>query len=106
MQRATDFGFLAVGSEPRFEASFAVDGVATDPTEVTFTWRIGSGSPTEWIYGTDEEIVKDETGEYHVVLPVTDAGTWYGRWVGTGAAAAASELTFGAWTNFPAEPEE
>lgn len=93
-------GSFVVGSSPRFHATFSVDDVDTDPTAVTFTWRIGTGDETEWVYGTDPEVEKDAVGQYSVVLPVTAAGVWYGRWEGTGAAIAASELTFHAWTQF------
>lgn len=101
MSKAVEFGQIVVGSTPVFRAAYDVDGVATNPTTVTFSWRIDDGAVTDWVYGTDVEVTKDSTGNFSVALPVTDAGRWYGRWVGTGTAAAASELTFTAWTNFP-----
>ncbi len=103
MSRATEFGLIVVGSTPVFRAAYDVDGTPTDPTTVTFSWRIDDGEVTDWIYGTDAEVIKDSTGNYSVALPVTAPGRWYGRWVGTGDAAAAEELTFTAWTNFEVE---
>ena len=100
MSKATDFGALVVGSAPIFRVEFENDGVAADPTTVTFAWKIGSGSTTTYTYGGGSEIVKDSTGNYHVQLSITGEGRWYGRWVGTGTVKAASELTFMAWTNF------
>jgi len=100
LARPLDLGLLAVGSAPILYASFAVDDVPTDPTAVTFKWRIGTGSVTTYTYGVGSEITKTGTGEYQVQLSVATAGRWYGRWAGTGTPAAASEVTFGAWTNF------
>ena len=48
MSKATDFGALVVGSAPIFRVEFENDGVAADPTTVTFAWKIGSGSTTTY----------------------------------------------------------
>lgn len=100
MGKITNFGRIVVGSLPTFDASFSVDGLAADPTTLTFSYRIDDGDIITLEYGVDSEIVKTDTGEYSIELPVTEPGRWYGRWEAVGAVDGASELMFDAWTNF------
>ena len=77
------------------------DNVPTDPTGVTMKYRLGTGSATTLVYGTDAGLVKDSTGGYHVDVDVDGDGTWYYRFAGTGAIQAAVEGSFVARaTNF------
>lgn len=60
-------------------------GVAVDPSVVTFTWRGPSGVIASYVYGVDAQLIKDATGNYHVDLSATAAGTWQYRFIGSGA---------------------
>lgn len=65
-------------------------GDAADPTAVTFQMRapgVAIGDETEYVYGTDAEVVKDSTGVYHVNVTLTTAGLWVFAWTGTGTVA-------------------
>jgi len=79
---------------------FSIAGSPADPTAVSLIWRKRGGPPTTWVYGVDAEVVKDGTGVYHADIPVPSAGTFYFRWVGTGAVAAAEENSFVSTTKF------
>ena len=78
-----------------------INDVETDPTTVKYKFKTAAGSTAIYIYGTDAEVVKDSTGNYHVDLPITAAGsdqvnkqrTWHTRWEGTGTIVAAAEGT-------------
>lgn len=81
-----------IGDVTRCAVTFTnAAGVATDPTTVTFRAQPPSGAAITYVYGTDNQLVKDSTGVYHVDLPMTQAYTWHVRFVGTGAVAAAVE---------------
>lgn len=81
-----------IGDKVRSSIVFAnSSGTSTDPTVVTFAWRIADGTTTTFLYGTDAELVKDDTGDYHVDLTLATAGVYYIRWLGTGTVAAADE---------------
>jgi hypothetical protein len=65
-----------------------VDGVATDPTAVTFTLRSPSGvvtTPTP---------AKTAVGSYRVLLQPAEPGTWRFRWETTGAGQGAETGSF------------
>jgi len=52
---------------------------------------------TTYVYGTDSELVKDATGDYHFDVDVDEEGTWYYRIEGEtsgGAKQGAAEGTF------------
>ena len=85
---------MDVGDKARISVTFTVDDVATDPTALTFKYRIGTGDVTTYTYGSDDELEQDSTGNYHVDIDCTTAGTYYVRYAGTGAAAAAAESSF------------
>lgn len=70
---------------------------AFDPDVVRGKFKDPSGNITTYVYGTDSELVKDATGEYHFDVSVDEAGTWYYRIEGessAGAAQGADEGTF------------
>lgn len=69
-------------------------GVNADPTAIQFQYQPENASVTTKIYGTDVEVVKDSTGNYHVDLTVSSAGRWWTKWKGTGAIIAADENSF------------
>lgn len=70
------------------------DGVAADPTTVTFWWQTPAGVESSYVYSTDDELVKDSTGNYHVDLTIDEDGVWYHRLEGTGTNAAGAEMYF------------
>lgn len=76
------------------------DGSAAlaDPSTVTLTWRVGNGTPTVWVYGTDIQVVRDSVGQYHADVANTVAGTYTAVWTGTGAVTAVGEVS---WTVEP-----
>ena len=67
--------------------AFTVGDVATDPTTVTFTLK-GNGETVSYVYGTDDELIKDSTGNYHVDYTFEESGYYQYSFVGTGDCAA------------------
>lgn len=55
------------------------NGTATDPSAVLFDWRRPDNVKATYTYGTDAQLVKDSTGNYHVDLDADLVGTWYYR---------------------------
>jgi len=83
------------GDLVRVSATFTnADDDSADPTAVTFKWQQPDGTETEYVYGEDDELVKDDTGDYHVDLSPTTAGRHYVRFEGTGSVQAAVEGWF------------
>ena len=82
-----------IGDMARFKAMFTAGQVAGDPTGIKIKIKSPSGTTTEYEYGTDAEVVKDEDGYYHCDFTFTEAGTWWYRWEGTGAVIAAEEAS-------------
>ena len=77
----------------KVSAAFTVGGVATDPTTVSLTYRTPDGTETVLTYA-GAQITKDSTGNYHVVLTVTQAGSTVYVWDGTGTDIAAISGSF------------
>jgi len=71
-----------------------VAGDAIDPSVVIFAFKDPAGAKTTYTYGTNNELVKDSVGNYHVNVSVDSAGTWYYRWSSTGEGQAAEEDQF------------
>lgn len=85
----------------RTEPPFSNDaGVPTDPDTVQLVWRRRGAPPKTLTYLTDSALTKDSTGTYRALVTPTRAGTYYFRWVGTGAAQASEEGTFTVTTKF------
>jgi len=80
------------GSTVRVQATFAVGGTDTDPTTVTLKVKSPSAVTTSYTYALSE-VTKSATGVYYKDLGPTilTAGTWWYRWIGTGAAAGVAE---------------
>ena len=84
-----------IGDGVTLSAAFATKaGVATDPTTVTVRVKNPAGTVTDYVYGTDEEVVRDSDGAFHLDVLVDASGTWYYRCAGTGAVQAAAEGSF------------
>lgn len=58
--------------------------VATDPGVVRFKMREPDGTVTNYLYGTDSQVVKDSTGVYHVVWSFDQYGRHFVKWNGSG----------------------
>lgn len=86
---------LTVGQAGSYPAVFTVDGAATDPTQVYFSWSITDTqgnvieAKTTWHYGVDSEITKQSTGHYTALIIPDIDGILLWRWVGTGTCIAA-----------------
>jgi hypothetical protein len=57
--------------------------VATDPTTVTFKIMTPDGKTTTYVYGTDSELEKDSTGNYHVIWTANQEGLHTYRFEGS-----------------------
>lgn len=83
---------IDIGDVYRASVSFVdEDGVAADPSAITFRWRKPDGTRSSYVYGTDAELVKSSTGSYYVDLDLDQAGVWTYRFEGTGGDAKAAE---------------
>ena len=69
--------------------------VLADPTTITFSVRDPDGVETQYVFGTDSNVTRQETGIYLCALqpPLPPGPYWYGC-VGTGAVEAASQGSF------------
>jgi hypothetical protein len=76
-------------------ATFQIAGSDADPDGVVFKVRVpNTALATVYVYGTDDEVVKDATGKYHVDVIPTQRGTYYYRFEGSGDSPAAMEGSF------------
>jgi hypothetical protein len=82
------------GQKVRCVVSFTVDGTLTDPTTVTFKSMDPGGNVSIFVYGTDNELVKDSTGIYYADVITDENGEWNFRFEGTGACEAVEEQAF------------
>jgi uncharacterized protein YfaS (alpha-2-macroglobulin family) len=79
----------------RCSATFTTsDGTATNPTAVRCQVRTPAGTTTEYVYGTDAELVRASTGNYYVDVDANAVGTWRYRFYSTGTGQAADEEAF------------
>jgi len=74
----------------RLGATFTVDNVNTDPTEVTLKVKDPTGTTTTYLYSL-AEVTKSATGVYHKDITLTDTGIYYYRFEGSGAVVSADE---------------
>ena len=68
-------------------------GEAADPDAVFVAVKEPGANTTTYQYGVDLEVVKDDTGEYHVDLSLLTAGIWAVRGYSTGSVQAGSADT-------------
>lgn len=84
-----------VGDVVRVTGAFTNSaGTATDPTTVKHKFTTPAGVTTTYTHGTDAQLVKDSTGNYHVDIDVTAKGKWRYRWEGLGSGKSALEGYF------------
>jgi hypothetical protein len=74
--------------------TFAVSGVATDPTTVTLVVTTPTGTATTYTYAL-AEITRTGAGVYTRDVACTEVGVWQYTWSGTGTA---SDIESGTWT--------
>lgn len=60
------------------------DGSDVDPATVRLKTMSPSGAETTYAYGTDDEVVQVDTGDYYADLTPDEAGRWRYRWYTTG----------------------
>lgn len=65
-----------------------------DPTTLTFRLKNPNGAVIQYVYGTDAELVKDSTGNYHVDYTTVRRGIHHYRFFSTGVGEGAVESTF------------
>jgi hypothetical protein len=67
-----------------------------DPSTVTALIKHPTGAVDTYVYGVDEELVRDSVGRYHVdvTIPINESSIWYYRFEGTGTNAAPGEASF------------
>jgi hypothetical protein len=83
-----------IGDQSRLSAAFATAaGAAVDPTVVTLKIKTPALTVTSHVYGTDANVIKDSTGNFHYDLTLSQSGTYRYRWEGTGAAICADEAS-------------
>lgn len=84
-----------VGDLIRISAAWTnAAGSALDPAVVIAKYKDPAGTVTTYTYGTDVELEKDETGNYHVDIDINASGWWQYRFYSTGEGQGASEDKF------------
>jgi hypothetical protein len=83
-----------IGSVPRLQATFAVNGTPTDPSVIVFKIRVPNGAITTYLFSINTQLVKTATGVYYVDWPTTAEGIHAWRFEGTGACVAVEEQEF------------
>lgn len=74
----------------RLSVSFAVSGVATDPTTVTLVVTPPSGEASTYTYALSQ-VTKGLTGNYYKDVTNSARGWWKWVWTGTGTCAQVDE---------------
>ena len=83
------------GNLIRLSATFSNSaGTSIDPTAVFVDVTNPAGTKTTYTYGVDEEVIKDDVGDYHIDISATSGGEWLYRWYSTGTGQAAEEYAF------------
>lgn len=80
-----------VGDEPRLQATFDIDKVPTDPSDIWYFVQAPDGTKTKLVYGVNAEIVRLATGVYYVDQYFDAAGQWKFKWQGLGTVKAATK---------------
>ena len=84
-----------IGDLVRLTGSFLdLSDVPTDPTGITYSIRLPSGTITTLVYGVDASIYRSSTGVYYTDFAPSMEGLHYYRFAGTGAVTAAEEESF------------
>lgn len=86
--------FYQHGTDVRLTATYALGGVATDPTTVTFKVLNPDGTVLTKAYPADTEVVHEATGRFHLDVPTPEVGTYPYRVESTGTPKGAAESSF------------
>ena len=82
-------GRHAVNTTVRIAVNFQDDdGTDVDPSTVTFKAMSPIGTLTTYVYGTDAELIRLNTGDFYVDFVPTESGRWHYRWSSTGTGTA------------------
>lgn len=81
-----------VGTRMLIEVEFRLNGVPTDPTLVSVTYRSPSGTQATVQYPT-LDFTRRSAGLYEISILTDAAGTWVVRATGTGIVDAVNEYT-------------
>lgn len=83
-----------LGQKVRVSAEFTdADGAQADPTAIFAVVKAPDVAAVTYEYNVDAELVKDDTGDYHLDLSLSSAGVWAVRWYSTGTIQAGSSDT-------------
>jgi len=84
------------GTQVKMSAVFQVAGVDTDPTITILYYLSSTGGLVTISTSGAPALTRDAAGQFHydVVPGTSQVGTWYYRYVGTGAAAVSAEGAF------------
>jgi hypothetical protein len=80
-----------IGDAETITGTFTIGSTPTDPDSVVLLLLSPDGVETTLTFGVDSGLIKQSIGVYQYVLSFTQAGRWWWKWIGTGAAAVASE---------------
>lgn len=69
-------------------------GADINPTTITCQIKKPDSTITSYTYGTDAELIRDSTGNYHLDVNANAVGRWYYRFSSTGTGQAAAEGSF------------
>lgn len=81
-----------VGQNLLIECEFRLNGVPTDPSIVTVTYRSPLGTQVTLTY-PDSNLVRRSDGLFEASIPADEAGTWAFRAEGVGVIDAVNEMT-------------
>lgn len=74
---------LLTGAGVTFTVEFRNSaGTLVDPVVVTFRLDPPATSATDYVYETDDEVVRDSLGIYHADFTLDDGGRWRWKWTG------------------------
>jgi hypothetical protein len=59
-------------------------GQPIDPSVVTLRVLSPNGTPIEYSYLTDPQLVRDDVGQYHANVVTSQSGLWLYKWQGSG----------------------
>lgn len=83
------------GTAIEIPKTFLVNGVATDPTAVSFFLRKMPNDPTEYEFGVSGQVSNPDTGRYVLSIPGTEDPGFYRGWIiGTGVVEASDVFEF------------
>lgn len=85
-ERGPEYNVYPRGQRVRLLSQFAVGekpsegGTLTDPTVVKVQVMTPAGIISTYTYGSDGDLIKDDTGTYHIDVTLSTEGEWKHRW--------------------------